>query len=695
MNGEQQNSSHSMIRGWQRQEHKHLDSIHSHSSRTNKLERATDPIGVADLRQGGILSQRLVGYQERPAQIEMARVVSDALYIEKHAIIEAPTGIGKSLAYLIPIVRSSKIAIISTANKALQEQLFYKDIPFIQQNLQPFDAALVKGIGNYVCLDRLETERAEGSLDTQRWEWRHLIEVVNDPTHAFQGDFETLGFQMPGDLRGCICGDSYQCAWSKCPSFRNCYIRQMREQAQQAQVIVVNHTLLLLDAVAEGAILPNRDVIVLDEAHHLEDEATRAFTMTVTYSHITSLLAHKTLRAHTPVKLQEEVLRCATRIWQQLEERLPITGTNKAPLYKPVQEAVQLADYLTDLVAALRQQPPLYQTEKEEVLYQKLIQRTQNLAERVRLVCAIDQPKEHVYYLERVFPTGNRVPFIEVSAAPLDIAPLLKEKLFDKWPTVCASATLAKVGPHSLKPGDSGSHFAYFRKRVGLEQHEVLERILPLTFDYRSNALLYVPRDLPEPSYGNNQAAQDYMRAVAQRMHQLVTASRGRAFLLFASNRMLDQVYEEISPGIPYPILRQGDLPRAELVRRFKEARNAVLFGVKTFWEGVDIPGEELSLVVIDRLPFESQDDPVHEARVARMKARRENWFRDYVLPQAVLQLKQGVGRLLRRDEDRGAMAILDARLHTRGYGKSVLRALPPARLITRLEEVDRFFRTH
>jgi Rad3-related DNA helicase len=357
-----------------------------------------------------------------------------------------------------------------------------------------------------------------------------------------------------------------------------------------------------------------------------------------------------------------------------------------------VKKAVRLAASLTDLAEALRQQPPLSQTEKEAVLYQKLIQRTHNLAERVRWICAIDQPEEYVYYLERVSPTGNRLPFIEVSAAPLDVAPWLKKKLFDKWPTVCASATLATGGYHPLKPGGAGPHFAYFKKRVGLEQHETLERILPPTFDYGRNALLYAPRDLPEPSYGNNRAAQDYMRAVARRMLQLVEASRGRAFLLFASQRMLDQVYGEISTHIPYPLVRQGDLPRAELVRRFREARNAVLFGVKTFWEGVDVPGEALSLVVIDRLPFEPPDDPVHEARVARMKARGENLFREYVLPQVVLQLKQGVGRLLRADDDRGVMAILDARLHTKGYGKSVLRALPPAPLVTTMKDVERFF---
>lgn len=648
--------------------------------------------GVNDLRQGGILSRLLPGYQERPAQIEMATLVADALNREMHAIVEAPTGVGKSLAYLVPLVRSGKTALISTANKALQEQLFYKDIPSIQQHIQPFDAALVKGIGNYVCLDRLEAERAAGSSDTQRWEWNHLIEAVDDPASTFRGDFESLGFQLPGDLRNKVCGDSDLCAWSKCPFFSLCYIRQMREQAQRAQVIVVNHTLLMLDALAEGAILPSRDVIVIDEAHHLENEATRAFTTTIKYSQITSLLAHKVLRAHTPATLQEEVLRRAAGVWQKLEERLPITGANKLPLRQPVQEAEYLVEVLSDLAAALGQQPPLYRTEKEEVLYQKLIQRTQNLAERVRMTCTVNKPKEYVYALERISSQGSRVPAIEVSATPLDIAPLLREKLFGKWTVICASATLTTGGSPHRKAEDSGSRFAYFRKRVGLDQFEVLERVLPLTFDYKHRALYYIPRDLPDPAYGNNQATQDYVRAVAQRMQDLVGASRGRAFLLFTSLHMLNEVYEEISPRLPYPVLRQGDLPRPELVRRFKEAGNAILFGVRTFWEGVDIPGEALSLVVIDRLPFEPKDDPVHEARVARMKARRENWFRDYVLPQTILQLKQGVGRLLRADDDRGVMAILDTRLYTRGYGKSILRALPPAPLVTGIEEVERFF---
>jgi Rad3-related DNA helicase len=304
-----------------------------HSSSGGKRRRASDLPGVSDLRQGGALSRQLPGYRERPSQIEMAALVAEAVTRGTHAVLEAPTGVGKSMGYLIPLARSGKVVIISTANKALQEQLFYKDIPFVQYHIQPFEASLVKGIANYVCLDRLQTEWAEGSLDTRQWEWRRLIEVIEDPAHIFQGDFETLGFQLPATLRSKICGDGDLCAWSKCPCFRECYIRQMREQAQRAQVIVVNHTLLLLDVMSEGAILPSREVIVIDEAHHLEEEATRAFTTSVASSHVTTLLAQKTLRAHTPVKLREEVLRQATNVWQQLEERLSPTGINKAPLH--------------------------------------------------------------------------------------------------------------------------------------------------------------------------------------------------------------------------------------------------------------------------------------------------------------------------------------------------------------------------
>jgi len=267
-----------------------------HQAETTALKQ----IVTADLQHGGSLSRRLVGYEERPAQIEMAGLVTEAITGRSHAILEAATGTGKGHAYLIPIVRSGKVALVSTANKTLQEQLFYKDIPFVQQHVQPFEAALVKDIGNYVCLDSMkEEQQLEMQVYVQDESFMRLVKLTADPTAAFSGDFETLEFQLAGDIRGKVCGDSDRCAWAKCQYFAQCYIRQMRQRAAQAQVIVVNHTLLLLDAAAGGAILPPHDLVVLDEAHHLEEEATRAFTSTVKPSQIFTWLSIKTIRAHT------------------------------------------------------------------------------------------------------------------------------------------------------------------------------------------------------------------------------------------------------------------------------------------------------------------------------------------------------------------------------------------------------------
>src|SRR6266496_2469914 len=564
-------------------------------------------IVTRDLCQGGILSQSLPGYEERPAQIEMATLVAQSLSQSTPALLEASTGTGKSLAYLVPIVRSGKVAIISTANKALQEQLFYKDIPFVQQHIKHFDAALVKGIGNYVCIDRLESERTGLQFYAKNRDFMRLVDITNDPDAKFNGDFETLNFQLPGDIRGKVCGDSDQCAWSKCNYFFDCYVRDMREKAARAQIIVVNHTLLLLDAAMDGFLLPERDVIVLDEA--------------------------------------------------------------------------------------LRKQRPKDLPEKEGQLYDKLLKRTQNLAQNIRTVFSVDQPSKFVYYVERVASPGQRGFQLQVSAAPLDVTAWLKERLFDKCNVICTSATLATIGPNPSRPEDKGPNFSYFRRRTGLdslERSEVIERILPLAFDFESNALLYVPRDLPTPVYGAG--SDDYTKAIAREMYRLVKPSQGRAFLLFSSRRMLDQAYDLMAPHLDYPLLRQGDMPRIELTRQFREEKGAILFGLKSFWEGVDIVGEALSLVIIDKLPFDPPDDPVHEARVAQLKAAGENWFGIYVLPQAVLRLKQGLGRLLRTRDDRGVMAILDTRLYTKGYGKLVLEALPPARRTASIKDVDRFF---
>ncbi|GCE03954.1 helicase C-terminal domain-containing protein [Dictyobacter aurantiacus] len=648
-----------------------------------------------DLRQGGVLSQSLPGYEERPAQIEMATMVSRAINKRTPAIIEAATGTGKSLAYLVPVVRSGQVAIISTANKALQEQLFYKDIPFVQRHIKHFEAALVKGVNNYICLDRVESERVGMQFYTKNRDFQRLYDMINDPETGYRmtGDFETLGFQLPGDIRSRVATDSDQCAWSKCSFFDECYVRQMRERAERAQVIVVNHTLLLLDAAIGGFLLPERDVIILDEAHHLEEEATRSFTITINPGQIQTLLAQRMLKDHSQLSLQDDAMRAAQLMWMRLEQVANPSFKGRVNLEAPLEEGLRLATTISDLADSLRKQRPKELPEKEGQLYDKLLKRTQNLAENIRTVFSVADQSKFVYYVERMEGSASRGFVLQASAAPLDVTAWLQERLFDKCNVISTSATLATIGPNPAKPEEKGPNFSYFRRRVGLDpltRPDVVESVLPLTFDYENNALLYLPRHLPPPTFGAG--ADDYMVDVAREMYRLVKVSRGRAFLLFSSRRMLDRAYELMAPHLPYPLLRQGDMTRLELTRRFREEEGSVLFGLKSFWEGVDIAGDALSLVVIDKLPFDPPDDPVHEARVAQMKAAGENWFGTYVLPQAVLRLKQGIGRLLRTREDRGVMAILDTRLHTKGYGKQVLNALPPARRTSSIRDVDRFF---
>ncbi|GCF08550.1 helicase C-terminal domain-containing protein [Dictyobacter arantiisoli] len=649
-----------------------------------------------DLRQGGVLSRRLPGYEERPAQIEMATLVSRAISKKVPAIIEAATGTGKSLAYLVPVVRSGQVAIISTANKALQEQLFYKDIPFVQKHIKHFEAALVKGVSNYICLDRVESERMGMQLYTKNTDFQHLYDFIHDPETGldFNGDFETLGFKLSADIRGRVATDSDQCAWSKCAFFDDCYVRQMRENAEAAQIIVVNHTLLLLDAAIGGFLLPERDLIVLDEAHHLEEEATRSFTITINPAQIQTLLAQRALKTHSQLTLQDDAMRAAQVLWQRLEQGINLGFKGRANLEIPLEEGLHLATAISDLGDSMRKQRPKELPEKEGQLYDKLLKRVQNLAENIRIVFSVAERDKFVYYIERAENSSARGPVLQASAAPLDVTEWLKERLFNKCNVISTSATLATIGPNPARPEEKGPNFSYFRRRIGLdpiERTDVIENILPLTFDYENNALLYTPRHLPPPTFGQGEA--EYIHDLALEMYRLVKYSHGRAFLLFSSKRVLEGAYTWMAPHLPYPLLKQGDMSRLELTRRFRAEENAVLFGLKSFWEGVDIAGDALSLVVIDKLPFDPPDDPVHEARVAHMKAAGENWFGIYVLPQAVLRLKQGIGRLLRTREDRGVMAILDTRLHTKGYGRMVLNALPPAPRTMNIRDVERFFK--
>ena len=634
---------------------------------------------ASDLRQGGVLDQLLPGYEERPAQIQMAEAVATALTTGEHALIEAGTGTGKSLAYLLPIVRSGKVALVATANKALQEQLFYKDIPFIAEHVQPVRAALIKGMSNYLCLQHLEEERMGLQAYAQQPAFDELDNLTDDT--GFDGDLDMVDFALPSDLRRRVAADSDDCAWRSCPHFGPCYVRKMRETAQGAQIVVINHTLLLIDVLMEGWLLPDRDTIVIDEAHHLEEEATRAFTVTVSPRRVEVLLAQRRLREHCDPERLEAAVAANVFTWSRLTEMTHFGNRSRAPMAEPLEEGLRLATAMADVGSSYRSHRPEVMDEKEEQLYDKLTRRIAALVADLRLVFGVTDPDGRVYYIEREPPRRGREGMLSVSAAPLSVTEILKEKLFDKISVIATSATLAING-----------NFDFYRKRVGIT--DAKELVLPYAFDYQTHAVLYVPHLKHEPVFGKDSGP--YYDELALQMSALVRASHGRAFLLFTSQRTLQEIWSRLEEPLvmeDFALFSQsGGLSRAELLRRFRTSERAVLFGLRSFWEGVDVAGEALSLVAIDKLPFDPPDDPVHEARVNRMRAAGENWFATYVLPQAILRLKQGVGRLLRTRDDRGVLAILDSRLLTKGYGRQVILALPPARRTVNLSAVQAFF---
>jgi Rad3-related DNA helicase len=666
----------------QEQAHKAWDQ--ATSSTPNKVEVISDPpdqrlSAIDDLRDGGTLSQSLEGYQERSAQLEMAQLVEQAIQKEIQALIEASTGTGKSLAYLIPVIRSGKKAIISTANKALQEQLYYKDVPFCQEHITPFEAALLKGKGNYLCLQRFDIERNVGmQAYVQDLTFKRVEKAVDDPT--WNGDFETLPFTVPHEIRSHINVDENECARRKCPLYRDCYYYQLREKAQSAQVIITNHDTLLLSIQAGSRLLPAHEITIIDEAHTLESIATKQLAVQIRASQVYALLRLQRIKNYTTEKTCEQAREQTEKLFESFESLFPHGSKDRVALTSPVNAGIALSKTIEKLSNQLTLKKPQDLTAEENELYKRTITRCDNLAEHIRIVSQVES--EHfVYYLER------KRDQICMAMSPLNVAPLLRDTLFSHKTVVCTSATLSTPGP-------GGPSFDYFTEQTGMDNPEMITRILPLIFDYQRQALLYLPSDLPEPAYGKTDAAQRYEQAVALRMQQLVEASEGRAFLLFSSKHMLEAAAAFITSNLDssYTLLQQGDMPTNELLKQFRSSPKAVLLGLKTFWEGVDIQGEALSLVVVDRLPFPPVDDPTVKAKLDYLDNNEHNSFGSYSIPSITISLKQAVGRLIRSNRDRGVMAILDTRLHTKFYGKGILSCLPPARRTSHLQDVEHFF---
>jgi ATP-dependent DNA helicase DinG len=621
---------------------------------------------------GGPLARVLPGYEERPAQRRLSEAVADVLEHGGLLLAEAGTGTGKTLAYLLPAVESERRVVISTGTKNLQEQLVQKDLPILAQALgRELRVAVMKGRANYLCLLRFASFGKAGSF--RRLEELPVYRAVEAwSTTTESGDRSEVP-DMPDsvDFWREVSAASENCIGQSCSLFDACFVTKMRQRALEADVVVVNHHLLCADLAVKdgnyGSVIPPYDTLVLDEAHLIEDVATQYFGVQVS-SHKFDELVRDVERELKAASLDARELRAEAEGLRLRSERFfarlaRLRLGRLAPGWMTdaaAEESLGLLQRLEGLRTALLAVP-----DRPEPLA-GLAARTLSLTSDVAFLMRAEAD-DHVYFVE----TRGRGVFLR--AMPIDVKARLKELLFDQLrAAVLTSATLAVDGG-----------FTYLKDRLGIEPSE--ELLLPSPFHYQEQALLYVPKGMPEP------IAPEFVDKAAEEVVRLVELSRGRAFVLFTSHANMNAVAERIAGRVPYPILIQGEAPKAQLLDTFRATPHAVLLATTSFWQGVDVAGEQLSCVIVDKLPFASPGDPVVAARIERLKSRGQNPFGEYQVPVAVLMLKQGLGRLIRSASDHGILAVLDSRLLRKSYGRRFLESLPPARLVHDLHEVARF----
>jgi ATP-dependent DNA helicase DinG len=643
----------------------------------------------------GLIARHHPDYEYRPGQLAMAQAVAEALDQRHHLLVEAGTGIGKTLAYLVPAIATGRRVIVSTGTKNLQEQIFYKDIPFLQAILpRKFKASYLKGRSNYVCLNRLK--RAEVSPVLEGLDEVDYFDLVNKWAYRSQtGDRaeltelpEKISFWRHIDARSDIC------IGQKCPSFDPCFITKARQAALESEVVIVNHALFFADLALRdkewGQVLPDYSAVIFDEAHQIEDIAAQYFGAGVSSYQIDDLLGDISRMILTDVEASREVTKASARVstmadnfWMSFSGVDPRTsirafeGEGRFVLRHDMFvrklrggefEPTAAGERFVNLKTALQRLKGALQVVKDAPPeMEATLRRVEQILFDLEFIVGADD-ELFVYWAER----RGRGFFLQ--ATPIDASGILNDRLFSHVETVVlTSATLTSAGS-----------FDFIRSRLGVER--AADLIAGSNYNYREQSLLYLPPKMPDPRDAG------FQHAAAGEIVKILNASRGRAFVLCTSYSQMEALRELVEFKIDFPILMQGEGSRSGILDKFRSTPNAVLFATSSFWQGVDVRGEALSCVIIDKLPFAVPSDPVIGARQRYIDNHGGNSFNSYSVPSAIINLKQGLGRLIRSATDRGVLSILDPRIVTKGYGQQFLKSLPPSRVTRKIEDVEQFF---
>ncbi|WP_303900853.1 ATP-dependent DNA helicase [Thiohalomonas denitrificans] len=621
----------------------------------------------------GPLARLLSGFAPRLQQQEMADAVAEAIAGREVLVAEAGTGTGKTFAYLVPALLSGEKVIISTGTRNLQDQLFTKDLPLVRDALAlPIEVALLKGRANYLCLPRLDSAIEEGRFASRRIA-AEVQTVKRWAAITAAGDVAELT-ALPEDspVWPMVTSTADNCLGGECDHFNDCFLMKARRAAQEADILVVNHHLLFADMALKesgfGELLPGASAFILDEAHQLPETASHFFGTSITGNQLLELARDSITEELREAGDSRSVRESAEPLEKSVRDLRLAFGEplRRGPWGEVLEQVMPVAKrtaaHLGELSDALEQL-----SERGKGL-EACARRVTELSERFDQLVSDTPVEGYIHWYE----THKRS--FGVNLTPMEVDQVFREQL-ERFPQawIMTSATLAVR-----------EDFSHFTQRLGIGN--AVTRRWESPYDFARQAVLYVPPGIPEPP------AAEYTAAVVENALPVIEAAGGRTFMLFTSHRALREAAELLEGRFDYPILIQGDAPRGKLLERFRELGNAVLLGTGSFWEGVDVRGEALSCVIIDKLPFSSPGDPVLQARIDIMRDQGGNPFRDHQLPQAVISLKQGVGRLIRDATDYGVLVLCDPRLGSRSYGRVFLDALPPMTRTRKLEVVERFF---